>query len=40
MILNEAPDHHPKLPSGFPVCHNFYNDAKKDKKYEEKGKCV
>lgn len=38
IIINEAPDDLPELPSGFPVCHNFYNDEEKDKIYVETGK--
>ena len=27
MVINEAPDRHPKAPPGFPVCANFYNNG-------------
>jgi len=36
IILNEAPDHQPKPPVGFPICHGFRHDPKIDKKFAKK----
>lgn len=34
MIINEAPENHPKPPKGFPICQNFYNDHSRDYSYK------
>lgn len=30
MVFNEAPEIEVKVPQGFPVCNNFYNDHSRD----------